>query len=388
LHREQTRRRIGWALLLSLGLHGLVLLYVALRPPPPPLPASHDAIELQVIELPPTKKPEPAPQPTPPEPPATASAQKKKPSSQKAPQQQANAAATPQHGGARGAGASSPDSPRSMTLVPGSDFPVAAAGEPEGPRGHTVTNGPGEEPDSVAMNEYTSEKLTRRTKNMLEGMAGRARAGAGVVDPYFMGARKAMEGDMSSSDVPKPNGTIAHEAVKGYLNTVQQYGRTGNPLGGEQLSSWGQYSLERGTTQGMAMAGKDATWAGLMGQAEQSMAAAEATKRSLDHAALTAELELVQEPNGGIADSHIVKSSGYKDFDEFILHHARKVFLKLEDPPEKGHGISAAGWRSYWRFSYYPPSIAEKRGQRVRVELLRVEAGQGGGNPFENTGDE
>jgi hypothetical protein len=369
------------------GLHGLGLLYVWLRPPPRAPPESHDAIELQVIDLPPPPKPQPKAPPEvkkPVEPPK-AVANSKKTTPKNAPQQQRpTASATPQpEGGARGSGATSPDAPKSMTLVPGSDFAVAAAGEPEGPRGHTVVNGPGEEPDAVAMNEYTGEKLTRKTKNMLEGMAGRARAGAGVVDPYFMGARKAMEGDMSNSEVPKPSGTIAHEAVKGYISTMQQYGRSGNPLGDGELSDWGNYSLGRGATQGMAMAGRDSSWAGSMAQAEQSMAASQATQRSLDHAALTAELELVQEANGGIADSHIVKSSGFKDFDEFVLHHARKVFLKLEDPPEKGHGISAAGWRSYWRFSYFPPSIAEKRGQRVRVELIRVEQGQGGGNPFE-----
>jgi hypothetical protein len=263
---------------------------------------------------------------------------------------------------------------------------VAAAGEPDGPRGHTVVNGPGEEPDAIAMNEYVGEKLTRRTTGMVEGMAARARVGAGVVDPYFMQARSALEGDMSDGDVPRPKDkSLAREAVKGYLNTVERYGKTGNPLGDGELKDWDNYSLGRGETQGMAMAGRDPEWAGMMRQAEQSMAAAEATKRSLDHAVLSADLELVQEPGGGIADSHIVKSSGYRDFDEFILHHARKVFLKLDDPPDKGHGISSAGWRTVWRFSYFPPSISERRGQRVRVELLRVEKGQGSGNPLEHS---
>src|SRR5438046_633478 len=114
------------------------------------------------------------------------------------------------------------------------------------------------------------------------------------------------------------------------------------------------------------------------------MAAGEATKRIMDHAFLVAILELVQEPGGGVSDAHIVHSSGYKDFDEYVLHRARKVFLKLDDPPESGHGLSQAGWRSLWKFSYFPLSISDMRGQRVRVELLRVETGAGSGNPLEH----
>jgi hypothetical protein len=392
LSSQRKNRRISWALLISLGLHGIVLLVIALKPPPAPLKEAHrEAIELNIIELPPERAPEKKPTPPEPqvEPPKTA--QKKKTDAPVAsieqPQtvQPSSPPSSGQKGGARGTGSNSPDAPRTMTLVPGSDFPVASAGEPEGPRGHTVVNGPGEQPDAVAMNEYTGEKLTRRMNSMTEGMAGRARAGAGIVDPYFMHARSALEGDMSDGDVPRPKDkSLAREAFKGYLGTVERYGKTGNPLGEGELKDWDSYSLARGESQGMSMQGRNPEWGGMMRQAEQSMAAQAATQKALDHAVLSAELELVQEPGGGIADSHIVKSSGYHDFDEYVLHHARKVFLKLEDPPEKGHGISEKGWRSFWRFSYFPPSIAERRGQRVRVELLRVETGTGSGNPLEH----
>jgi outer membrane biosynthesis protein TonB len=393
LKRERKNRRISWALLISLGLHGIVLLWIALKPPPAGLKEAHrEPIELNIVELPPPERPVEKPKPKEPEvqPPKTV----EKPSEKQKPEASVASAAQPQpptsapagsQKGARGTGSSSPDAPRTMTLVPGSDFPVASAGEPDGPKGHTVVNGPGEAPDAVAMNEYTGEKLTRRMNSMTEGIAGRARAGAGVVDPYFMHARSALEGDMSDGDVPKPKDkSLAREAFKGYLGTLERYGKTGNPLGEGELKDWDNYSLGRGETQGMAMQGRDSEWGGIMRQAEQSMAAQAATQRALDHAVLSAELELVQEPGGGIADSHIVKSSGYRDFDEYVLHHARKVFLKLEDPPEKGHGISPKGWRSFWRFSYFPPSVAERRGQRVRVELLRVETGSGSGNPLEH----
>jgi hypothetical protein len=397
LAREAQKRRISWALVISLGLHGLLLLWVALRPHPPPPPPSHDAIQVTINEVvvpPPKPKPEvlPAPKPAPKPPPKIATAQPQKKPNERPPSEQIvqappSASPNPQ-GGPQGNAVRSPDAPRTMTLVPGSDFPVAAAGEPEGPHGHTVVNGPGEEPDAVAMNEYTSEKLSRRVGAMTQGMASRARIGAGVVDPYFMHARSSLEGDMSSGDVPLPSGSVGREAVKGYLGTMEKFGKTGNPLGAGELKEWDNYSLGRGDTQGMALQGKDPAWAGSMHQAEQSMAAQVATQKVLDHAILSAELELVQEPGGGIADSHIVKSSGYKSFDEYILHHARKVFLKLDDPPDKGHGLSAAGWRSVWRFSYFPPSFAERRGQRVRVELLSVEPGQGSGNPLEHVDPE
>lgn len=273
-------------------------------------------------------------------------------------------------------------------MVPSSDFAVVAGMngvEPEAARGHTVVNSPEERPDPVAMREYTEEKLGRRTGAMVGSLVADAQAKNGLVHPYFMGARAAMEGSMSDGDVPLPKEkSVARESLKGFLKNQENYGRTGNPFAPGAEPKWDDFSLARNENSSMAMQARDPEWAGIMRQAEQSMAAQDATSRIADHAFVEAILELVQEPGGGIADAQIVKSSGSKDFDEYVLHRARKVFLTLEDPPDEGHGISSAGWRSLWKFSYFPMSIAERRRQRVRVELLRVEKGHGSGNPLEH----
>jgi hypothetical protein len=294
----------------------------------------------------------------------------------------------PQPGGPAAKAGAAPDAPKSTTLVPSSEFVVTQGGgglEPEGPRGHTIANSDQERPDPIAMREYTQEKLGRRTGAMVEGMIADTQAKNGLVDPYFSGARSALEGDLSQGNVPLPRDkNVARESMKGYLENQERFGKTGSPFAAGQEPKWNDFSLARNENQGMAMQARDPEWAGLMRQAQQSMAAGDATMRVADHAILEAVLELVQEPGGGISDAHIVKSSGYKNFDEYVLHRARKVFLALDDPPQTGHGISSAGWRTLWRFSYWPMSIAEQRGQRVRVELLRVQKGQGSGNPLEH----
>lgn len=381
-----TRRRSAWALGLSVVLHALLVLVLVLTEAPPPVaPPSSRAIEVQITELQPAPEPRPQPvapaAPAPPAKRAAASAQ-----SPSAPAQAPSAASA--QAPAAAAGSRAPDSPKAITLVPGSDFIVNKSGggiEPEGPRGHTIVNSPEEQPDPVAMREYTQEKLGRRTGAMVSGMVADVHAKNGLVDPYFMGARSALEGDLSDGDVPLPKGkNVAVEGVKGYLKSQERFGKTGSPFAQGDEPKWKDYSMARNETQGMAMQARDPTWAAVNRQAEQSMAAQEATLRSNDHAFIEAILELVQEPGGGIADAHIVRSSGYAAFDEYVLHRARKVFTKLDDPPETGHGISSAGWRTLWRFSYWPISISERRGQRVRVELLRVEKGQGSGNPLEH----
>ncbi|MBK7860927.1 MAG: hypothetical protein IPJ65_20445 [Archangiaceae bacterium] len=397
---QRNRQRRGlWALGASLALHALLALYLWLHVD------SRVAVEhrsqpivLDIVELEPPAPPAPAPEPkqvAPPQPatsprPAVPKKREQVAAADESPRAEPakpGASGNPEATPSAASGPRAPDAPRSTSLVPSSEFVVASGNgvEAEAPRGHTVVNSPEEQPDPVAMREYNQEKLGRRTGSMVEGMVADARARRGVVDPYFNGARRAMESDLSSGDVPLPKEhSVPREMLKGLLQNQANYGRTGNPFSPGTEPKWDDLSLARGESQGMAMQGRDSNWGGSMRQAEQSMAAQQATMQMADHALVDAIIELVQEPGGGISDAHIVKSSGYAKFDEYVLHRVRKVFLGLEDPPETGLGISSAGWRSLWRFSYYPVSIAEMRGQRVRVELLRVEKGQGSGNPLEH----
>jgi hypothetical protein len=373
--------------LASLALHALVALWLTFREPQHVVP-EHLArpIEIDMIELPEARPPASPPPAAAPK--APRSAEKKKAIAEAAP---APASPSPQPAAPKakgGASAAAPDAPRSVTLVPSSEFAIAAGTngiEPEGPRGHTVVNSPEEQPDPIAMREYTSEKLGRRTGAMVSGMVADTQARTGLVDPYFMGARAALEGELSNGDVPLPKEhSLPREALKGFLQNQENFGRTGNPFAAGAEPKWNDFSMARNETAGMAMQARDPNWAGVNRQAEQSMAAQQATNQMLDHAFVEAIIELVQEPGGGIADAHVVKSSGYRAFDEYVLHRARKVFLTLDDPPEQGHGISSQGWRTLWKFSYFPMSISEMRGQRVRVQLLRVEKGQGSGNPLDH----
>jgi hypothetical protein len=207
MQRKTQRRSVLWALLISAGLHVLAVLLAVLRPPvPPPVDPSRKPIELTVIDVPapqePKKKAVPAPKPEsakrePKKDTETAKKNVDKPKGAPTPNPPtvASSASTPGTRSARDA--------RIVTLVPGGDFVVAPAGDPEEPHGHTVHNSPDEQPDPVAMNEYVGEKLSRSINGQVVGMLAQAAASSGLVDPYFMGARKAMEGDMSAGEVPR-----------------------------------------------------------------------------------------------------------------------------------------------------------------------------------------
>lgn len=400
MRRDEQRRRNAWALGLSLVLHALIALVLWRQEANAPVARpSHEAIELSIVEVtPPPPPPEEQPKPVeaPPPPPTAKKKDDKAASSAPA---SATAAAQPesaqpqQTGGTPTTGPvanAAPDSPKSFTLVPRSDFVVqnGLGPEPEGPRGHTIVNSPDERPDPVAMKEYTSEKLGRRTNAMVEGMVASAKAKTGLVHPYFMGARSAMETDLSNSRVPGDK-KLLEAGVKGYLDAQERFGKTGNPLGANDrfAEDTQNQALNRMQNSGAALAASDSNAAGAMRQAEQQMASTHAALAAMDNALLVAVLEIYQEPGGGVGETHIVKSSGSKAFDEHVLHRARKVFLKLDDPPEAGQGISSAGWRTLWRFSYFGASAAEMRGQRVRVELIKVVPGGGSGNPLEHVDD-
>jgi hypothetical protein len=255
--------------------------------------------------------------------------------------------------------------------------------EREPSRGHTVVNSEQERPDPVALRDYTQEKLSRRMGALVEGMVAGVQTRTGLVEPYFSRARAQLEKDLSSGNVPLPKGAAVQQILKGVGQLQEQFGKTGSPFGSGQEPNTSNLAIARSETNGMALQLHDAESGASTRQLGQSMISNAASASVLDHAWVEAIIELVQEAGGGIADAHVVKSSGSKDFDEYVLHRARKVFLRLEEPPISGQGISADGWRTFWKFSYFPLSIVEQRGQRVRVELLRIEKGPGSGIPLE-----
>ena len=180
-------------------------------------------------------------------------------------------------------------------------------------------------------------------------------------------------GNSTTSDIPTPHKT-AGERVKQALGTWQapaeRFGATGSPMTENEsaiaASESGMGRAAAGLGNG-SMGVNDVGFARSLAAGQQMMAAQTVAIQEITKAQLVTVLELFQVPGGALADATIVKSSGFRDFDEFALHRARKAFAKLEESPDGGFGISPEGWRSVWRFSYMPPG--------VRVELLRVVKG-------------
>lgn len=363
-------RRIAWAVMLSLAAHGGLAWYLATRPKPPAQAPANTPIEVAIFQTPsapptpPTRRPAVVP---PPKPTALQSARAETTPAER------NAPSTAQPSGQAAGATSVADSPRAIALTPSGTFVVAPSGSEDAPKGHTISNRPDERPDPLAMAEYEAEKLQRQTQEMAEEMVGNAQSGP-FLHPYFTKALAAMRKDVAKADVPTPKKSVGERVGQGigaWQASAQQFGKSGSPFGDGRKSEGAS-----GTEMGRAAMGSgnglsgvtDVDLARRLQAGQQMMAAQSLAVDELLKAALVTEVELWQLPDGALADATVLKSSGFRDFDEFALHRARKVCAALDEPPEEGFNMPVDGWRSVWRFSWAPPS--------VKVELLRVLKGK------------
>lgn len=375
---RREKRRGAWALLLSLFVHALLAGWMLFgQPERAPLSAASRPIEIEIIEVeaPRPPKPEPEAQAQAPEPPRAPQQKAKKKAAEAAPIE-AVVAPAPAAGGEPGAPQSDhapvADAPRAVTLQPslGVVLPGLGTGERELSKGKTIVNGPGEEPDPVAMREYTEENIKRRLDEDLLNGAAAARMRSGLVDPYFTRLGASLNDGLGKAGVQlrdRKVGEILREEVFGtWSETASRYGKDGNPLGSAAEerrvveSGLGRVANE-GRVNGLS--GGDVNGQREMGKAMQQFGAMEALVASAQRARLRTVIELRQDRSGALAEAVFLERSGDAKFDEFVLHEARKVVTRTGEV-EDGLEPYKEGWRTVWAFTWEPP--------KVKAKLLRV----------------
>jgi hypothetical protein len=383
MEQRRDRRRGAWALLLSLFVHvALVLWGVYGRGAPTDRFEPSRAIEIEIVQLEPPKAPEPA-QPEKAQNPVHPERAKRVERVQQPQQKPIEAVVQPgpvageQGAPAKTADATPQDVPRTVTLQPslGVVLPGLGTGERELSKGHTVVNGPGEEPDAVAVREYTEDNIKRRLDEDLGNGAAAARARNGLLDPYFTKLGSQLSDGLGKAGVQlreRKAGEILRDDVFGtWQGIAENYGKNGNPLNSdEQERRVVESGLGRQADQGRVngLSGGDVNGQREMGKAMQQFGAMEAFVAAAQRPRLRTVIELRQERDGALAEAVVLEKSGDAKFDEFVLHQARKVVREqgeVEDPDQQPY---KEGWRSVWAFTWEPP--------KVKAKLLRVLRGQ------------
>lgn len=387
---------LGRALLASLVLHALLLLWLGLslrhpapsrarpapievtlwepRPAPPAIPEARP-------QAPAARPAEPAAAPAAPQAAAAPRRPERAPSAEPAAEPSSSVASAAAVPGA-GAGGSAPgeggDSPRGTLLLPrvGTLFPGLGQGGSAPTVGHTLTNGPGEAPDPEAVAAYTAETMKRKLDQDLAQGAANAQRRSGLLAPYFNRLQSSVDGALQGAGVKlrqRSAGEAFREEVVGtWQPLAEAYGKTGSPVTSPQADRTLNTGLGRSVERGDPALG-DVGFARESAKTMQQFAAMEAFVDQALRARLRTVLELRQDATGAVAEAVVLERSGDNEFDEFVLHEARKA-VRDQGEVQDGGAPYEEGWRTIWQFTWEPP--------RVRARLLRVLRGMPA-NPFE-----
>lgn len=345
--RTPRRNRFWVALLASLGLHALVLVWLLERPgaPPPAAPAAEPPIAVQVIELPAgagQRAQEAAPAPA-------APAKKTKPGALAQRGPEIPPGGNGSSNGHPGAGAG--DAPRSTNVMPSEEALEEIAGGGGG--GPVVLGAPGGgDGEPLPSSERygwagpgSGIHAPRIPKDLVgETVAeaqGRHRAELGIVDPYFRQVEKALEGSWHADQRAPPPQTLA-ETVRDFGTALQRfkdvwlegadrYGKTGNPLP-EGVGEVFDHNVLADGSDHMKQ---------VMGYQTLMSAGFTSVRRAV--------LRVVQDDTGKIVLVELVEPSRDRDMDRQALADVRAAAEKLPPPPASLLGRKSQ-LSSFWTF--------------------------------------
>lgn len=335
------KRRLKWALVLSLVFHG-VLVGVWKRSPVSPVvrtPESPAPTQIEVVEL---------------APPAPAAAERiapthpapvKRPA--KAPLVKAERAPVAPLAIAPPFPVPLGSSPRGAILVPREgavQLPV-----PEALKGQTVHNRPEELPDPAAVLGYEAEVVHKRVDGWAQQTLAQTRVENGVVSYYFHDLRHRLE-QVTQEPPPfvEPFGLKSlpehgKQAIVAWSAAAERYGKTGSayqPVPGfSDLHGVAKSEAERGGKQAKAFAQTMEAGARLRDFGDGRMGEE-----------LIAIVEVKQGSNGALADLSLISPSSSVRFDTWVMAQAPRALDGLVSPPDAGVGIHAEGMRSVWAF--------------------------------------
>lgn len=245
---------------------------------------------------------------------------------------------------------------KGVTFTPGIGMVMRLpeAANAETAHGETIHNDPSELPDQVAVNDYTSEKLSRRIGDELSQDAARARAGAGNVPGFFQAAQRSMQ---SRAGKGKDKITRSERSAGDAVKDVARLFVPGVPpveaVNKIADSALGQSVMNRQVGTGSSVDAQRFREAGL-----QQMAWTQTVIDRISAVQLRTVLEFVQDSRGVLAEVTVVEKSGDPVFDDSVMHFGRKIMRELPDSDEKQLGTK--WWRSRWQFTWEPPNVRVK----------------------------
>jgi hypothetical protein len=352
------KRRLKWALVLSLVLHaGLLAVWkrAAVRAPvptPAPAPVQFELVELEppaALTKPKVEPKTPVAKAEPKRAPVKAPVAKAEPT--KAPV--ANAEPTPvkplDQPPAVASSAPLPSTPRGSILVPRDSAMQLPEPEAQESTGHTIHNRPEELPDPAALLAYEAETVRTRVDGWAQQTLAKTRVENGVVSYYFHDLRHRLE--KVTEEPPafvEPFGLKSlpqhgKQAVAGWSAAAQRYGKTGSGYdpapGYKDLHGVAKSEAEKGGVQARRFAATQEAAARLRDFGDGRMGEE-----------LIAIVELKQGSNGSLADLSLISPSSSVRFDTWVMAQAPKALDDLVSPPDAGVGIHASGMRSVWAF--------------------------------------
>ena len=362
--------RLTLTILASVLLHaGVFFVLWWVGPSPAPRVAAPEAVEMELVYLPPRPVAQPAPTPEvrPPArtnpPPARKVQRPAQPPSVVQEQEEKGKPELTQPTEQLAQKTEEPDRPEKdvplredvprasppLTLVPRNlpgGVPVPAE-EPS--RGRTIRNLPGEAPDPEAMAAYQAEEAKARVDGWAADTLAEARAQRGAVPPYFRQLQGAFREQLV--DPPPPNANVVGSRLaQEQIDKVQRFGKTGSPVIAPEKR---EHRLEQRNRLHAAVEAGRAT----------NMYMVDVTSPVL---ALAAVVEVWQEPDGRLRELKVLESSGDPTFDNWALSRLRHALAKTFSPPDAGVGIHDEGIRTRWRLEEYLGN------PRVQIHLIGV----------------
>ena len=355
--QERRQRRTWVAIAASVALHVALIIFMVLQKAPPARVASQPAVaEIKWIDAKPQA--------------ALTSLEQPVRSPPREPTKK-TASAVPRSAAAAPVLSDSPNLPmtarddaptmaqagkKSAVFTPGIGMvmrlPEAAGAETA--HGETIHNDPSELPDQVAVNDYTSEKLSRRIGDELSQDAAHARAGAGNVPGFFQAAQRSMQSRAEKDkDKIKRSERSAGDSVKDVAKLFAPGVPSIEAVNKVADSPLGQSVMNRQIGTGTSVDAQRFREAGL-----QQMAWTQTVIDRVSAVQLRTVLEFVQDSRGVLAEVTVVEKSGDPVFDDSVMHFGRKIMRELPESDDKQLGTK--WWRSRWQFTWEPPNVRVK----------------------------
>lgn len=403
------RSRLGWAGLISVLLHAVILALLWEQEPARPPSASHPETEPLIVEVltPPSEPPAPPPEPSdpkppdpkppppaaPPRPPETsrpvprvpAPSERPAPSAEK-PTPEVAAPASPLRNGPPEDAPLVEEQKRPSLMPPtpsgGWSVPEVAI---EKPRGRTLHPGdPSLSPEVLKAEELA--RVTERVQSFAEDDLATLRVENGLVHPYFSQIRTSLAKEMENAPLFDVEGTGKRIAQE-YLRQAQSYGATGST--GRRGRGKGPIDREPPT----ALQKLESISQG--NPAQDSMRAFLQAGEALQQLAqpapdLVIVLELQQTPDGQLRSVQVVERSGNKAFDEYVLDAVPPALAKLTPPPSEALPRHPEVIRTLWAVEgrvIYLRRISELKGQDAWYIASAAGLGMLAGTFEETTGD-